>query len=53
MKHRLKMKDNHDSERIRLKEQNFSAKFMSVHCVLDQNLHTYTQLKSDIFQYDS
>ena len=49
MKLRLKMKDNHDGERIRLKEQTFLRGLISVHCVSEQNLQTYTRLKSDIF----
>ena len=43
------MKDNHDGERIRLKEQTFLRGLISVHCVLERNLQTYTRLKSDIF----
>ena len=48
MKLRLKTKDNHDGERIRLKEQTFLRCLISVHCVSERNLQTYTRLKSDI-----
>ena len=56
MKLRLKTKDHHDSERIRLEEQTFLRglkQFTQLHCVLDRNLYTYTGLTSDIFQFDS
>ena len=43
------MKDSRDGERIGLKEQTFLRGLISVHCVLERNLQTYTQLKSDIF----
>ena len=49
MKLRLKRKENHYGERVRLKEQTFLRGLISVHCVSQRNLQTYTRLKSDIF----
>ena len=50
MKLRLKTKDNHHGERIRLKGQTFArCNISSLLTLLERNLQTYTRLKSDIF----